>query len=205
MLPCWISVHLFKKKILLTPNFYVYVAKIKLYYLWWGQRKKKQLFVEPCFMCGWVFFPSIDPFSVSKHCNVFLWVELRWRQKDSTDRFTNTSYEVCLACFLIITGEIPILLAYVRYSCTVQDRDCYLKRLTLTDETRLADPHTLLLKDSLRLSDSHLTCIVKTNSPCLSSHEDVYIFQFQQATIFTATLLFQATINRNNVYTITYD
>ncbi len=42
----------------------------------------------------------------------------------------------------------------------------------------------------LRLSDSHLTCIVKTNSPCLSSH-DVYIFQFQQATNCTATLLFQ--------------
>ncbi len=66
------------------------------------------------------------------------------------------------------------------------------------DETRLADPHTLLLKgwstwqDSLRLSDSHLTCILKTNSPCLYSHEDVYIFQCQQATIFTAnvTLLF---------------
>ncbi len=38
----------------------------------------------------------------------------------------------------------------------------------------------------------HLTCIVKTNSPCLSSHdEDVNIFQFQQATVFTATLLFQ--------------
>ncbi len=37
----------------------------------------------------------------------------------------------------------------------------------------------------------HLTCIVKSNSLCLSSHEDVYIFQFQQATIFTATLLFQ--------------
>ncbi len=39
--------------------------------------------------------------------------------------------------------------------------------------------------------DSHLTCIVQTNSPCLSSHEDLCIFQFQQATIFTATLLFQ--------------
>ncbi len=25
--------------------------------------------------------------------------------------------------------------------------DCYLKRITLTDETRLADPHTLLLKE----------------------------------------------------------
>ncbi len=39
---------------------------------------------------------------------------------------------------------------------------------------------------------SRLTCIVKTNSLCLSSHdEDVNTFQFQQATIFTATLLFQ--------------
>ncbi len=106
--------------------------------------------------------------------------------------------------FLTITGEIQILPVYVR-SLTVRDHDCYLKRLTLTDEIRLADPHMLLLKgwtiwqDSLRLSDSHLTCKVKTISQCLSSHEDVYIFQFQQATIFTATLLFQATINHNNV------
>ncbi len=38
---------------------------------------------------------------------------------------------------------------------------------------------------------SRLTCIVKTYSPCLSSHDDVNTFQFQQATIFTATLLFQ--------------
>ncbi len=38
---------------------------------------------------------SIDPFSVSKHCDVFLWAELSWRQKDSTDHFTNASYEVC--------------------------------------------------------------------------------------------------------------
>ncbi len=39
---------------------------------------------------------------------------------------------------------------------------------------------------------SCLTGIVKTNSPCLSSHdEDVNTFQFQQAIIFTATLLFQ--------------
>ncbi len=37
----------------------------------------------------------IDPFSVSKHCDIFLWAELRWWQKDSTDRFTNASYEVC--------------------------------------------------------------------------------------------------------------
>ncbi len=88
-----------------------------------------------------------NPFSVSKHCDIFLWAELRWRQKDSIDRFTNASYEVCLACFLIITGEIPIVPAYVRYRSTVQDRDCYLKRLTLTDETRVADPHTLLLKE----------------------------------------------------------
>ncbi len=117
---------------------------------------------------------------------------------------------------LTITGEIPIWIpAYVR-SLTVRDRDCYLKRLTLTDETRSADPHMLLLKrwtiwqDSLRLSDSHLTCIVKTNSPCLSSHEDVYIFQFQQATICTATLLFQEFQVFQpqliiTMYTITYD
>ncbi len=48
--------------------------------------------------------------------------------------------------FLTITGEIPILPAYVR-SLTVRDHDCYLKSLTLTDETRLGDPHTLLLKE----------------------------------------------------------
>ncbi len=39
--------------------------------------------------------------------------------------------------------------------------------------------------------ESRLTCIVKTISPCLSSHEDVNTFRFQQATIFTSTLLFQ--------------
>ncbi len=40
---------------------------------------------------------------------------------------------------------------------------------------------------------SRLTCIVKTKSLCLSSHdEDVNTFQFQQVTIFTATLLFQS-------------
>ena len=44
----------------------------------------------------------------------------------------------------------------------------------------------------LLLGGSHLACIIKTNSPCLSSHdEDVYTFQFQQASIFTATLMFQ--------------
>ncbi len=94
-----------------------------------------------------------------------------------------------------MTGENLILPAYVR-SLTVRDRDFYLKRLTLMDKTRLADPYTLTqslddLTGFLRLSDSHLTCIVKTNSPCLSSHEHVYTFQFQQATIFTAILLFQ--------------
>ncbi len=44
-----------------------------------------------------------------------------------------------------------------------------------------------------------LQCIVKTNSQCLSSQEEVYIyiFQFQQATIFIAnvTLLFQPQLN----------
>ncbi len=45
----------------------------------------------------------------------------------------------------------------------------------------------LLLWGGLRL-----TWIVKTNSPCLSSHdEDVNTFQFQQANICIATLLFQ--------------
>ncbi len=44
---------------------------------------------------------------------------------------------------------------------------------------------------------SRLTCIVKTNSPCLSSHDgDVNTFQFQQATIFTATLLFQPQLKK---------
>ncbi len=38
---------------------------------------------------------TIDSFSVSKHSDVFLWAELSWRLKDSSDRFTNASYEVC--------------------------------------------------------------------------------------------------------------
>ncbi len=39
---------------------------------------------------------------------------------------------------------------------------------------------------------SRLACIIKTNSPCPSSHdEDVNTYQFQQVTICTATLLFQ--------------
>ncbi len=37
----------------------------------------------------------IDPFSVSKHCDIFLWAELSWRQKESSDHFTNASCEVC--------------------------------------------------------------------------------------------------------------
>ncbi len=40
---------------------------------------------------------------------------------------------------LTITGKIQILPAYIR-PLTVRDCDCYLKRLTLTDETRLAEP-----------------------------------------------------------------
>ncbi len=88
----------------------------------------------------------IDHFSVNKHCDVFLRVELSWSQKYSSVRFTNTSCEVCQLVFLTITGEIQILPAYER-SHTIQDCDCYLKRFILTDETRLADPHTLLLKE----------------------------------------------------------
>ncbi len=37
---------------------------------------------------------TLDPFSVSKYSDVFLWAELSWRQKESPDRFTNASYEV---------------------------------------------------------------------------------------------------------------
>ncbi len=44
--------------------------------------------------------------------------------------------------FLTISGENPILPAYVR-SFTVQDRDCYLNQLTLMDETRLAGLYSL--------------------------------------------------------------
>ncbi len=79
----------------------------------------------------------INPFSVSKHSEVFLWAELSWRQKESPERFTNATGEVCS---LSITGEIQVLPAYVR-SLTHST-----KRFTLTDETRSADPHTLLLK-----------------------------------------------------------
>ncbi len=44
----------------------------------------------------------------------------------------------CVSLFILtVIGEISILPAYVR-SLMVRDRDCYLKRLTLTDETRLA-------------------------------------------------------------------
>ncbi len=72
------------------------------------------------------------------------------------------------------------------------------KRLTLTDKTRSVDlqRYTLTqrmdnLTGLLLWGGSCLTCIVKTNSPCLFSHDDVNTFKFQQATIFTATLLFQ--------------
>ncbi len=40
-------------------------------------------------------FIPIDRFSVSKHCDVFLWAELSWRQKESLDRFTNAICKVC--------------------------------------------------------------------------------------------------------------
>ncbi len=69
---------------------------------------------------------------------------LRWRQNDSTDSFTNASYEVCLLVFFDdlffdVFFENLILPAYVR-SLTVQDHDHYLNKLTLMDEIRLADP-----------------------------------------------------------------
>ncbi len=52
----------------------------------------------------------IYPFSVSKHCDLFLWAELGWRQKDPPDLNTNARYEVFYFYFLTITGEILILL-----------------------------------------------------------------------------------------------
>ncbi len=71
----------------------------------------------------------IDPFSVSKHCDIFLWAELRWRQKDSPDRFSDASYMKFVSLFLLtMTGENQILPTYIR-SLTVQDHACYLNKL----------------------------------------------------------------------------
>ncbi len=80
----------------------------------------------------------IDPFSVSKHCDVFLWAELRWRQKESPDRLTNAKLWSLLACFTM-TGENPILPAYVR-SLTFRDRNCYLKRLNFNGRNQIGRP-----------------------------------------------------------------
>ncbi len=80
----------------------------------------------------------IDPFSVSKHCDVFLWSGLRWRPKIPLTTSTMLAVKF-VRFFLTMTGENPILPEYVR-SLTVQDLDCYLNKLILTDETRLAYP-----------------------------------------------------------------
>ncbi len=72
--------------------------------------------------------------------------------------------------------------------CWEQQHGNMSKRLTITDKTRSGDlkRYTLTqrmndLTGSLLWGGSQLTCIVKTNSPCLSSHdEDVNTFQFQQ-------------------------
>lgn len=48
---------------------------------------------------------SIDPFFVSKLCDAFSWVEHKWRQKDSSGRFTHASEDVLIACFLTMTEE----------------------------------------------------------------------------------------------------
>ncbi len=37
----------------------------------------------------------IDPFSVSKHCEVFLWAELSWRQKESTSLTLPVKFVLC--------------------------------------------------------------------------------------------------------------
>ncbi len=84
------------------------------------------------------------------------------------------------------------------------------------DETRFADPHTLLLKawtiwqDSLRLSDSHLTCKVETNSRCQYLVDIQYLKMYIYISISAGNYLYSyiiipATIKHNNVYTITYD
>ncbi len=57
----------------------------------------------------------------------------------------------------------------------------------------------MIWQDYLRLSDSHLTCIVKTNSLCLSTHEDVYI-SMSSGNYFYSYNIIPATINHNNVY-----
>ncbi len=93
----------------------------------------------------------IDPFSVSKHCEVFLWAELSWRQKESPERFTNATGEVWS---LSITGEIQALPAYVR-SLTHST-----KRFTLTDETRSTRTRFYSKDGRSDRSRVTLTCIV---------------------------------------------
>ncbi len=48
----------------------------------------------------------IDPFSVSKHCDVFLWAELRWWQKDPLTVSLMLALKFVSLFFLTITGGI---------------------------------------------------------------------------------------------------
>ncbi len=62
------------------------------------------------------------------------------------------------------------------------------EKVHFNGRNQIGRPVTLTLWGGSRLT----RCIVKTSSLCLSSHdEDANTFQFQPATIFTATLLFQ--------------
>ncbi len=84
---------------------------------------------------------TLDPFLLVNIVMFFCGRSLAGGRKSPLTTSPNASYEVCKLVFLTITGEIQILPAYVR-SLTARDHDCYLKMLTLTDEPRLADPHS---------------------------------------------------------------
>ncbi len=136
---------------------------------------------------------------MSKHCEVFLWRGLAGGRKSPLTASLTLAVK-SVSMLLTITGQIQIQPAYVR-SLTVR---LLFEKVNFNGRNQIVRPAhtftqriddlmglTLTLSRYLRSSDSHLTGLVKSNTPCLSSHEDVYIFQFQQATIFTATLLFQ--------------
>ncbi len=72
----------------------------------------------------------------------------------------------------------------------------YVKKVHFNGRNQISWPVTLLSHSRDGRSDRTvtmrwITSIAKTNSPCLSSHDDVNTFQYQPATIFKATLLFQ--------------
>ncbi len=70
-------------------------------------------------------------------------MELRWRQKECPDRFTNASLLACFINLIIRNSDLTCICKVIHSP----DWDFYLKTLTLTDKNRLADPYTLLIKD----------------------------------------------------------